>query len=44
MAFLADMEVVYTYEGTYDLNMLLVGKDITGIYALIPSFTMKKKK
>ncbi len=29
----ADMEAVYTYEGTDDINSLIVGRDITGIAA-----------
>jgi len=29
-----DMEVLYTYEGTYDINMLVAGKEITGINSL----------
>lgn len=28
-----DMEAVYTYEGTNDINMLVVGREITGIQA-----------
>jgi glutaryl-CoA dehydrogenase len=31
---LTDAEVVYTYEGTNEINMLLVGRDITGINAI----------
>lgn len=30
-----DAEVVYTYEGTNEINMLLVGRDITGHNAII---------
>lgn len=30
---LIDGEAIYTYEGTYDINMLAAGKEITGIYA-----------
>jgi hypothetical protein len=33
MRALNDMEVVYTYEGTYDTNVLVVGRAITGISA-----------
>lgn len=33
MKALVDMEVVYTYEGTYDTNVLVVGRSITGISA-----------
>ena len=25
-----DMEVIYTYEGTYDVNMLIAGRELTG--------------
>ncbi len=28
-----DMEVLFTYEGTYDINMLVAGKEITGVNA-----------
>ena len=39
MKALADMEVVYTYEGTYDINTLVAGRAITGIPAFkVPSF------
>lgn len=27
---LGDMEVMYTYEGTYDINMLVSGRELTG--------------
>lgn len=30
-----DAEVIYTYEGTNEINMLLVGRDITGINAIV---------
>jgi glutaryl-CoA dehydrogenase len=30
---LADLEGTYTYEGTHDTNMLIVGQTITGIKA-----------
>jgi glutaryl-CoA dehydrogenase len=29
----ADMEAVYTYEGTHDINTLVVGREITGVQA-----------
>lgn len=28
-----DMEAMYTYEGTYDVNSLIVGRDLTGLSA-----------
>ncbi|HZS93727.1 MAG TPA: acyl-CoA dehydrogenase family protein [Chloroflexota bacterium] len=33
MRHLDDLEAVYTYEGTHDINMLIVGREITGISA-----------
>lgn len=33
MRHLCDLEAVYTYEGTYDINTLIVGREITGIAA-----------
>jgi glutaryl-CoA dehydrogenase len=33
MRHLSDLEAVYTYEGTHDINMLVVGREITGIGA-----------
>lgn len=33
--FFTDAEAIYTYEGTYDINALLVGRDITGIGAFV---------
>lgn len=32
---LLDMEALYTYEGSYDINMLLAGSQLTGIKAFI---------
>lgn len=33
MRHMADLEAVYTYEGTHDVNMLVVGREITGLNA-----------
>jgi len=30
MKAMGDMEVLYTYEGTYDVNMLVSGRELTG--------------
>lgn len=30
---LADIEAIYTYEGTYDINALITGRELTGIAA-----------
>ena len=38
MKALADMEIVYTYEGTYDINTLVAGRAITGFSALKSSY------
>lgn len=33
--YFADAEAVYTFEGTYDMNSLIVGRSITGIAAFV---------
>jgi alkylation response protein AidB-like acyl-CoA dehydrogenase len=33
MKALADMEAIYTYEGTYDINTLVAGRELTGVGA-----------
>ena len=33
MKALADMEAIYTYEGTYDINTLVTGRELTGLSA-----------
>lgn len=33
MKALADTEALYTYEGTYDINSLVAGRELTGIAA-----------
>jgi acyl-CoA oxidase len=33
MRALVDMEVLYTYEGTYDINSLVAGSELTGLKA-----------
>ena len=35
MKAMADMEVIYTYEGTYDINSLVSGRELTGGMAAI---------
>jgi glutaryl-CoA dehydrogenase len=30
---MANMETVYTYEGTHDIHTLILGEDLTGIAA-----------
>lgn len=41
MRCLADMEVAYTYEGTYDINMLVAARAITGISSFKSPFQLK---
>ncbi|MGA9402390.1 MAG: acyl-CoA dehydrogenase, partial [Haladaptatus sp.] len=33
MRHMANMETVYTYEGTHDIHTLVLGQDLTGIAA-----------
>ena len=33
--FFADAEAIYTYEGTHDINALIVGREITGIGSFV---------
>jgi len=33
MKAMADAEVAFTYEGTYDINVLVCGRELTGIPA-----------
>ena len=33
MRHLANLETVYTYEGTHDIHALILGQDLTGIAA-----------
>eukprot|EP00744_Colponema_vietnamica_P003286 GILI01005058.1.p1 GENE.GILI01005058.1~~GILI01005058.1.p1 ORF type:complete len:463 (-),score=156.24 GILI01005058.1:207-1514(-) len=43
--FFNDMEAIYTYEGTYDVNALVVGREVTGIAAFkAPAVPKKAKK
>jgi glutaryl-CoA dehydrogenase len=30
---MANLESVYTYEGTHDMHLLIVGEEVTGIQA-----------
>jgi glutaryl-CoA dehydrogenase len=36
MEHMADIEGVFTYEGTHDINSLVVGQAITGVKAFAP--------
>jgi acyl-CoA oxidase len=37
------MEPIYTYEGTYEINTLVTGREITGIASIKPSSSGKTK-
>jgi glutaryl-CoA dehydrogenase len=41
MEHMADLEGVYSYEGTHDINTLIVGQAITGNRAFAPHPTEK---
>ena len=34
MKALLDAEAIYTYEGTYEINMLVAGREVTGMSAV----------
>ncbi len=34
MRYMANLESVYTYEGTHDVHSLIVGQEITGVSAV----------
>jgi len=36
-----DMEAIYTYEGTFEVNTLVTGRDITGLPAFKPEVLKK---
>lgn len=40
MKALLDMEAIYTYEGTYDINVLASGREITGVAAIRPNYKL----
>jgi acyl-CoA oxidase len=42
MKALTDIEAIYTYEGTYDINTLVAGREITGLPAFKGTSTHTK--
>lgn len=38
-----DLEPIYTYEGTYEVNTLVTGREITGIASIKPAAAGKTK-
>lgn len=39
-----DLEPIYTYEGTYDINTLVTGREITGIASFKPAPSSKRSR
>ncbi|XP_041028089.1 acyl-coenzyme A oxidase 4, peroxisomal isoform X1 [Juglans microcarpa x Juglans regia] len=39
-----DLEPIYTYEGTYDINSLITGREITGIASFKPAASSKRSR
>lgn len=40
MKAMLDMEAIYTYEGTYDINILATGREITGVASIRPNYKL----
>lgn len=39
-----DLEPIYTYEGTYDINILVTGREITGVASIKPAISTKRSR
>ncbi|KAL5806894.1 hypothetical protein ACOSQ4_029627 [Xanthoceras sorbifolium] len=39
-----DLEVIYTYEGTYDINTLVTGREITGFSSIKPALSTQRSR
>ncbi|GFP93024.1 acyl-coenzyme a oxidase 4 peroxisomal [Phtheirospermum japonicum] len=39
-----DLEPIYTYEGTYDINTLVTGREVTGIASFKPAATSNRSR
>ena len=37
-----DLEPIYTYEGTYEINSLVVGREVLGVSAIKPPGSSKR--
>lgn len=37
-----DLEPIYTYEGTYEINSLVTGREITGIASFKPAVSRSR--
>lgn len=41
---MGDLEPIYTYEGTYDINSLVTGREITGLASFKPAMLSKRSR
>ncbi|MED6121502.1 Acyl-coenzyme A oxidase 4, peroxisomal [Stylosanthes scabra] len=39
-----DLEPIYTYEGTYDINTLVTGREVTGFASFKPVLAQKRSR
>lgn len=39
-----DLEPIYTYEGTYDINSLVTGREVTGFASFKPAALSKRSR
>lgn len=39
-----DLEPIYTYEGTYDINSLVTGREITGFASFKPAALRQRSR
>jgi len=39
-----DLEPIYTYEGTYDINSLVTGREVTGIASFKPAVSSRRSR
>lgn len=39
-----DLEPIYTYEGTYDINSLVTGREITGLASFKPVASRQRSR
>lgn len=39
-----DLEPIYTYEGTYEVNALVTGREVTGIASIKPPVSSRNKR
>lgn len=39
-----DLEPIYTYEGTYDINSLVTGREVTGLASFKPAASSRRSR